>query len=79
MFKTPQEAIDACNAEMERAWQEYVTTNKFDPAKNPEAFAAAKAVFCLGYMAGARFISGTIVKKLVEHGKTHIIQPDPQS
>ncbi len=74
-FKTPEEAIAACDAECERAWQEYLTTNKLDPAKAPEAAAAAYHVFRQGYMAGARFVSGIIMTKMMTHGKTHIIEP----
>jgi len=79
LFKTPQEAIAACEAENERAWQEYLTTNHIDPATAPEACAAAQAVFRQGYMAGAKFVSSVIVDKLMTHGKTHIIEPDKQS
>lgn len=78
-FTTPQEAIAACEAENERAWQEYLKVNKLDASKAPEACEAAKSVFRAGYMAGARFVSGALVEKLMAHGKTHVIQPDQQS
>jgi len=78
LFKTPQEAIAACEAENERAWQEYVKMSNLNPAQAPEAFAAAQAIFRVGYMAGAKFVSSVIVDKLVAHGKTHIIEPNPQ-
>ena len=77
MYKTPQEAIAACEAEFERSWQEYLKVNNLDPDKAPEACAAAKAVYRAGYMAGARFVSGALVEKMMAHGKKHIIQPDP--
>ena len=76
MFKTPQEAIQACENEFERSWQDYLKVNNLDPEKAPEACAAAKAVYRAGYMAGARFVSGAIVEKMMAHGKTHIIHPD---
>ena len=80
LFKTPQEAIAACEAENERAWQEYLTTNHIDPATAPEACAAAQAVFRQGYMAGAKFVSSVIVDRLMAQAKKHIIQPDqPQT
>ena len=76
-YKTPQEAIAACEAENDRAWNEYVKMSNLDPANAPEAFAAAKAIFRAGYMSGARFVSGILVEKLMSHGKTHIIEPAP--
>jgi hypothetical protein len=78
-YKTPQEAIAACEAECERSWSDYLKNNNLDPDKAPEACAAAKHVFRAGYMAGARFVSSAIVEKLMTHGKTHVIQPDQQS
>ena len=77
-YKTPQEAIAACEAENERAWQEYLKVSNLDPTGNPEAAEAARCIFRAGYMAGARFVSGAIVEKLMAHGKTHIIEPAPQ-
>lgn len=77
MFKTPEEAIAACDAECERAWQEYLTANKIDSTKVDDIVnQTAKNLFRQGYMAGARFISGLIVKKMVDHGQTHIIEPN---
>ena len=75
LFNTPQEAIAACEAENERTWQEYLKTNNIDPTKAPEACEAAKTVFRAGYMAGARFVSGVIVEKMVAHSKNHTIDP----
>jgi len=75
-YKTPQEAIAACEAENERAWQEYLTTNHIDPTKAPEACAAAQAVFRAGYMAGTKWVVGTIVEKMMAHDKKHIIEPN---
>ena len=79
IYTTPLEAIAACEAEHERAWTEYLKVNNLDPSTAPEACEAAKSVFRAGYMAGARFVSGALVEKLMAHGKTHIIQPDQQS
>ena len=78
LFNTPQEAIAACEAENERTWQDYLKLNNSDPSKAPEACEAAKAVFRAGYIAGARFVSGVIVQKMVAHSKNHIIEPDQQ-
>ena len=78
LFNTPQEAIAACEAENERAWTEYLKVNNIDPALAPEACEAAKSVFRAGYMAGARFVSGVIVDKMVAHSKKHVIEPNQQ-
>lgn len=72
-FKTPQEAIAACEAEYERSWKEYLTVNKIDPTLAPKAVEAARTVFRAGYMAGARFVSGAIVSRMQMHSK-----PDKQ-
>lgn len=77
-YKTPQEAIAACEAEHERTWNEYLKVNNLDASKAPEACKAAKAVFRAGYMAGARFVSGAIVEKMMSHEKPHIIEPNKQ-
>jgi len=64
-FNTPEEAINACNAECERAWIQYLTAQKLDVTKAPEAAEAAKRVFSAGYFAGARWVSDTIVKQMM--------------
>lgn len=64
MFKTPEEAIEACHAACEDAWNTFIQVNKLDPAVSPEAFAIAKKVFFQGYMMGARFVSGYIVSQM---------------
>jgi hypothetical protein len=73
-FKTPQDVINACNVECERAWNEYLKINNIDPVLAPEAVAAAKQVFNDGYYAGARWVSGTIVQNLINSNKLNIPQ-----
>jgi|FAXJ01.1.fsa_nt_gi hypothetical protein len=75
-YKTPQEAIAACEAENERAWNEYVKMSNLSPDKAPDAFAAAKAIFRAGYMSGARFITGAILKQLTQNEHL-IVEPAP--
>lgn len=74
-YKTPQEAIAACDAECERSWEEFTKANNLDPSLAPEAFAIAKHVFRQGYMSGARFVSGVIVKKMTDHAQQAAIDP----
>ena len=75
LYNTPQEAIAACEAENERSWQEYLKGCPIDATTSPEIIASIQSVFRAGYMAGARFVSGALVEKLMTHGKTHIIEP----
>jgi hypothetical protein len=77
-YKTPQEAIAACEAENERAWNEYLKVNRLDP-KFPEPGVAAKTIFRAGYMAGVRFVSRALVEKLMSQSNPHITEPSPQS
>lgn len=65
-YNSPQEAIEACDAECERAWEAFTKVNNLDPSMAPDAFLIAKKVFRQGYMAGARFISEIIVQKMIE-------------
>lgn len=66
LFNTPEAAINACNVECERAWSEYVTTQRLDLAKAPpNAVAAAQQVFRAGYFAGAKWVSESIVKQMM--------------
>ena len=61
LFNSPEDAINACNAEAERAWAQYITAQTVDFSKVPQALAAAKNLFLTGYYAGARWVSDTIV------------------
>lgn len=75
-YKTPQEAIAACDAEFERSWDEFAQTNNLQANMAPEAFAIGKMVFRAGYMSGAKFVSGVIVKKMVDHAAQSKIEPE---
>jgi hypothetical protein len=79
MYKTPQEAIAACEAECVRSWEEFVKLHMLNTPENAKSMEAGKAIFRVGYMSGARFVSGAMVEKLMAHGKTHVIQPNEQS
>jgi hypothetical protein len=61
MYKTPQEAIQACEEECERTWGDFIKSKNLDPEKIPEP---VKAAYRVGYLAGARFVTGVIVSKL---------------
>lgn len=67
-FKTPQEAIDACNKECERAWMEYIIKTRPNKPldENDTGYKVAKAFFQEGFRSGAGYISGLIVKKVQE-------------
>ena len=75
-FNSSTDAINACNAEAERAWQEYVVINKLDAkslqaldstipdAETSKALSAAKDIFRYGYFAGAKWVSSSIVRTM---------------
>jgi hypothetical protein len=50
--------------------------SNLSPDKAPDAFAAAKAIFRAGYMSGARFITGAILKQLTQNEHL-IVEPAP--
>lgn len=64
-FQSPEEAIKAFVETSEKAWAEYVSENKLDPNADPKAFGVAKHVFLSGYKAGARFVTESIVRKMM--------------
>ena len=76
VFKTPQEAIAACDAAGEVAWAEFSKVNNIKPEIDPAACNIARQVFRAGYMAGAKFVSGYIVSNIQKHAKNSIIQPN---
>jgi hypothetical protein len=51
-FNTPEEAITACNKELERAWIEYSSIRQFDSLSTGALKYAFKEVFTAGYMSG---------------------------
>ena len=63
-FNTPEEAITACNKELERAWIEYSSIRQFDSLSTGALKYAFKEVFTAGYMSGASFISSVVVAKI---------------
>ena len=52
-FNTPEEAITACNEELERAWVEYSSIRQFDSLSTGALKYAFKEVFTAGYMSRA--------------------------
>ncbi len=68
-FKTPAEAIAACDAECEVSWQTFAKSNGIEEVIDPIAYGVAKLVFRAGYMSGARYISGFIVSNLAKQAK----------
>ena len=77
-FNSTTDAINACNAEAERAWKEYMVANKLDteslqsmdgtiPSEEAKrAIEAAKQIFQYGYFAGARWVTNSVVKSMQE-------------
>ena len=64
-FKSPEEAINECNAACDAAWSEFATLNKFDVAKlPPQVIESARDVFRRGYYAGARWVTNSIIEQM---------------
>jgi hypothetical protein len=69
IFKTPQDAIAASDAECVRVWKEFAKNNSINDKISPDLY----PIFRHGYMAGASFISSLVIKH-----KSAIQQPkDP--
>ena len=76
IFKTPQEAIAACDKAGEDAWTEFSQLNNIKEETDPVAYNITKQVFRVGYMAGAMFISSYIVTNMQKHAQTKVITPN---
>jgi hypothetical protein len=75
LFNSPSDAVNACNASLEVEWSLFAESAKLDEAKDPNTYKAIKDVFRAGYMAGAKWVTGTFVQSLVASGKL----PNPSS
>lgn len=64
IFKSPEEAIAACEAGFEAAWMEFSTANGIKTGINPDAYNIAKKIFHGGYANGAKFISDKILSEI---------------
>ena len=64
-FKSPEEAINACNEGCEREWETFSKSVKLDETKDPTTYNATKSIFRMGYMAGAKWVSSTIVQRMM--------------
>lgn len=68
-FKSPTEAINACNDACDKEWNAVAVLLKLNEAKDPATYNATKSVFRGGYMAGARWVSSAIVQRMMAEGK----------
>ena len=66
LFKNAQDAIDACNAGAEAAWAEYIRLTPTLAPDDTETFAIAKFIFMAGYYEGAKWVSSTMTRKIME-------------
>ena len=81
IFKTPQDAIDACNKDCEQAWINHIKSTMkpgkgFDP--NDPGYKVAKSFFGAGYMAGAAFVSSLVAKKIKIVAAAESTKPQPK-
>jgi hypothetical protein len=64
LFKTPEEAITACDAECLVTWSKFAAVNHIKPEIDEVAYEIAKNVFSAGFMSGAKFVTGHLVSSL---------------
>ena len=73
IFKTQEEAVAACNARCQEAFEEFII------ATNPKggsvdrasrAYQTAKDVFTFGFMRGAEFVTSVVIKTSIENPNT---------
>lgn len=79
LFKTPEEAIAACNAVEETAWKSFTDVNNIKEETDNVAYAITRKVFHAGFASGAGFVSNYIVSNMRKHAQNPVIQPDPQT
>ena len=82
IFKTPQDAIDACNKDCEQAWVHHLKST-INPGKgldpNEPGYKVAKSFFGAGYMAGAAFVSSLVAKKIKTAAAEEPTKPESKS
>lgn len=66
MYKTPNEAICAYEAEFEESWKKFLEDNKLNSGLTSDSQAIGKIVFRAGYMAGAKFVTNAFISKIKE-------------
>jgi hypothetical protein len=60
--KSQEEAVAACNVATDNAWKAYSASHGIDEAQDPIAYGAAKIVFSAGFIFGAQYVTGFIIK-----------------
>ncbi len=75
LFKTPEEAIAACDAANETAWRHFAEANNITEEIDKVAYHITRKVFHAGFAAGAGFVSNYIVSNMKRHAENPIIDP----
>lgn len=73
IFKSQEEAIAACNARCQEAFEEFITattTKGTSVDRASRAFQTAKDVFTFGFMRGAEFVTSVVIKASIENPNT---------
>jgi hypothetical protein len=79
LYKSPTEAINACNDACEKEWEICAAAIKLNESKDPTTYNATKSVFRAGYMAGAKWVSGAIVENMMIKAARQPKQPNTSS
>lgn len=73
IFKSQEEAIAACNARCQEAWEEFLaatTVKGTSIDRASRAYNTAKDVFTFGFMRGAEFVTSAVINKTIENPNT---------
>jgi len=75
LFSTPTDAINACNTNCDKEWEHFAKMFKLDEKTDPKTYAASKDLFRSGYMAGAKWVTGAFVQRIMAQS----ISPVPKA
>jgi len=67
-FKSPEEAINACNEGCEEAWTEFSKPLPITETNDPKSYKAIKSIFAAGYAAGAKWVTEAVVYRMMAAG-----------
>lgn len=73
IFKTQEEAVAACNARCQEAFEEFIaatTVKGTNVDRASRAFKTAQDVFTFGFMRGAEFVTSVVINASIQNPNT---------
>jgi hypothetical protein len=73
IFKSQEEAIAACNARCQEAFEEFIAATTVKGAnvdRASRAFKTAQDVFTFGFMRGAEFVTSVVIQQTIKNPNT---------